>query len=166
MVILEQGPLAPKPPLESATWAEWGLHLQDSHASWCQLGAVPTLEPLQRSPGPGLVLAIERQPLASAESRSDADEASVHGSLEARRDGEAMHAFVRDLLVRWEDPDAFERCLQQAPQQNKKPQAHQHQRHQYPLAPVQRPLDPRQGGKARPRRAPQPSPHPPPRRFR
>jgi len=26
-----------------------------------------------------------------------------------------MHAFLRDLLVRWEDPDAFQACLAAAP---------------------------------------------------
>jgi ATP-dependent exoDNAse (exonuclease V) beta subunit len=33
----------------------------------------------------------------------------------ARQEGEAVHAFLRDLLVRWEDAEAFQACLGAAP---------------------------------------------------
>jgi ATP-dependent exoDNAse (exonuclease V) beta subunit len=113
MCLLLQDPGKAKGPAESRTWAQWGQVLAGAHPELLTLDNLPTAEavppvavaPVQ-APEPRRAL-IPPEPAPA--------ETEVPGAgLQARQDGEAMHAFLRDLLVRWEDP-AFEACLAQPP---------------------------------------------------
>ena len=53
------------------------------------------------------------RPVAARDEEGHGGDPGARGR--ARRDGELMHAYLRDLLVRWEDPAAFEACLAAAP---------------------------------------------------
>jgi len=109
-------PKDPKPPNEFKTWAKWGQLLAATHDAWQPLSAAPTPEPST----PEAPVAPEPPPMRAALADvAQADDA--HDDLpgdtrsRARQEGEAMHAFLRDLLVRWEDADAFQACLDAAP---------------------------------------------------
>ncbi len=67
---------------------------------------VSTTEPLIWEAPPHR--ALPPPPLVEAEE----DEASRQRRM---LEGDLMHAYLRDLLLRWEDPTAFEACLQAAP---------------------------------------------------
>lgn len=109
-------PKEPKPPSEFRTWAKWGQVLASTHAPWKPLTSVPAPVPLP----PRWSVRADPPPLraALAEASRPAD---IHDDLpgetrsKARQEGEAMHAFLRDLLVRWEHSEAFQACLAAAP---------------------------------------------------
>jgi len=117
MCLLLQAPKDKKDYPESKTWAQWGQHLADAH---------PELELLQDPPQPAhseilQLLQVEapkvRTALPNESSTHDVhDELPGETRTKARQDGEAMHAFLRDLLVRWEDQQAFAASLKVAPE--------------------------------------------------
>ena len=116
LCLLLQEPKDKKDPLESKTWAQWGQHLADAH---------PELELLQEPPAPAPPITAAsldlKAPAARAALPEFAEPADVQADLpgdtrsRARQEGEAVHAFLRDLLVRWGDPVAFAACLEAAP---------------------------------------------------
>ena len=109
-------PKEPKPPSAFKTWAKWGQVLASTHAPWQPLASAPALTPLPTR----VVVKLDHPPIRTAlvESSIPTD---AHDDLpgdtrsKARQEGEVMHAFLRDLLVRWEDPEAFQACLDSAP---------------------------------------------------
>jgi superfamily I DNA/RNA helicase len=113
MCLLLQDPGKPKAPAEARTWAQWGQHLAAAHPELRELETLPAAEPVAEVAAPPVAAPEPRRALVPAEPALVPAEAPGAG-LQARQDGEAMHAFLRDLLVRWEDP-AFEACLAQPP---------------------------------------------------
>ena len=109
-------PKEPKAPSEFKTWAKWGQVLAGAHPDWKALTVAPTPVPV-----PTRVTHTPDSPPARTALADTALPADVHDDLpgdtrsKARQEGEAMHAFLRDLLVRWEDPEAFQACLDAAP---------------------------------------------------
>ncbi|MBP1771427.1 MAG: recB [Holophagaceae bacterium] len=116
LCILLQEPKETKPPLDTKTWAQWGQHLADAHPDLKPLDTAPAPPPPERTPAPPLATPPQRPPL-----RLEAIPLEAHADLpadtrgRARLEGEAMHAFLRDLLVRWEDAAAFQACLDAPP---------------------------------------------------
>jgi ATP-dependent exoDNAse (exonuclease V) beta subunit len=116
LCLLLQEPKEKKPHAEARTWAQWGQHLADAH---------PELELLGTAPAPAAqssaVLPFADGPAARLALPDDVEPLEVHEDLpgdtrsRARQDGEIIHAFMRDLLVRWENPAAFGACLEAAP---------------------------------------------------
>jgi ATP-dependent exoDNAse (exonuclease V) beta subunit len=114
LCLLLQEPKDTKPPAEAKTWAQWGQHLADAH---------PELELLLEAPKPATATAVAPAPLAAPPRRAallpmavlDAHTLPSEAGAKARQEGEAIHAFLRDLLVRWEDPKALAACLAAAP---------------------------------------------------
>lgn len=117
LCLLLQEPNARRAPAESKTWAQWGQHLADAHPELALLdtapvpdpppartGGVPEPPPPAAAPGAGPEAVVLHQG-QSADSRA-----------RALQEGEAVHAFLRDLLVRWEDSEAFAACLAAAPE--------------------------------------------------
>lgn len=116
LCLLLQEPKEPKAPLASKTWAQWGQHLAEAHPELKPLAVAPA----PAAPSPAPPPAPEPPPAREAlPGRPIAPDAHEHLPAEARhrarQEGEAMHAFLRDLLVRWEDPGAFRACLEAAP---------------------------------------------------
>ena len=109
-------PKDPKPPSEFKTWAKWGQVLASTHPDWKTLTDAPTPLPLPTRVTLTLDPPPVRTALADITLPADAHE-DLPGDTrsKARQEGEAMHAFLRDLLVRWEDPEAFQACLAAAP---------------------------------------------------
>ncbi len=116
LCLLLQEPKDMKDPLESKTWAQWGQHLADAHPELVLLRDSPPPAP----PTEAANLEVEA-PAARAALPEGAEPMDVREDLpgdtrsQARQEGEAVHAFLRDLLVRWEDPEAFAACLAAAP---------------------------------------------------
>ncbi len=116
LCLLLQEPKDKKDPAESKTWAQWGQHLADAH---------PELELLQEPPQPAPLPPTVALELEAPTSRTALPECvetpgtpagmAAGTRAKARREGEAVHAFLRDLLVRWEDPKALAACLAAAP---------------------------------------------------
>lgn len=105
----------PKAPEASRTWAQWGQFLAEAH---------PELQRLEAPPAMAGARALPPDPPAAPPVRSswEAPVPEVGGPggapgarAEALAAGEVMHAFLRDLLVRWEDPEAFAGRLAAAP---------------------------------------------------
>ena len=109
-------PKEPKPPSDFRTWAKWGQVLASSHPDWKALTDAPAPVPLPTRVTLRPVSSPVRAALAESALPTDAHE-DLPGDTrsKARQEGEAMHAFLRDLLVRWEDPEAFQACLAAAP---------------------------------------------------
>ena len=116
LCLLLQEPQSRKAPAEARTWAQFGQHLVDAH---------PELELLRDPPSPEPVVEaapdrVDAPPTRTALTVRGASagmhpDAPAETQAKARQEGEAVHAFLRDLLVRWEDPAAFARCLDAAP---------------------------------------------------
>ena len=116
LCVLLQEPANIKPPEESKTWARWGQHLASTHPDWKALTDAPMPAPLPKP----ITLTPDSPPgrmsLAESAVPGDAhDDLPGDSRSKARQEGEAMHAFLRDLLVRWEDPEAFQACLATVP---------------------------------------------------
>jgi ATP-dependent exoDNAse (exonuclease V) beta subunit len=116
MCLLLQEPKDLKAPAEAKTWAQWGQHLAAAHPELERLQVAPipaspaqTEPPAVEAPPPRLALP-DAVPPAEALEDLPGDTRS-----RARQEGEAVHAFLRDLLVRWEDAEAFQACLGAAP---------------------------------------------------
>ncbi len=116
LCLLLQEPKDKKEPAESKTWAQWGQHLVDAHPELELLQEPPLLASTQEA----VVIDLEA-PTARAALPECAESVDIHQGLpgdmrtRARQEGEAVHAFLRDLLVRWEDSKAFAACLDAAP---------------------------------------------------
>jgi len=109
-------PKEPKPPSEFKTWAKWGQVLAGTHPEWKALTEAPTPVPLPTRVALTPDAPPARTVLADATLPADAhDDLPGDTRSKARQEGEAMHAFLRNLLVRWEDPVAFQACLNAAP---------------------------------------------------
>ena len=114
---LLQEPKETKDPAASKTWAQWGQHLVAAH---------PELEQLQEPPAPAALPPVPAETVAPPAARTALPKAgpgpALHDGMaadtraRALQEGEAVHAYLRDLLVRWEDPQAFARCLEAAPE--------------------------------------------------
>ena len=116
LCLLLQEPREKKDPASSKTWAQWGQHLADAHPDLERLS-----EPLTPTAPTPVVPASVEAPAERAALPDQMEPPEAHEDLpgdtrsKARQEGEAMHAFLRDLLVRWEDADAFQACLKTAP---------------------------------------------------
>ena len=114
LCLLLQEPRELKPPADAKTWAHWGHHLAAAHPQLATLATPPPVAPppprKEGEPQPPPA----RAALAAVPLLEDVHEGLADRSR-ARQEGEAVHAFLRDLLVRWEDPTAFAACLAAAP---------------------------------------------------
>ena len=110
-------PKEPKAPADTKTWARWGQLLADAHAAeLCTLVDIPAPAPLPPVVGPDWAPPAVRPALAQEDSTADAHAAlPAESRAKARQDGELIHAFLRDLLVRWEEPEGFAACLAAPP---------------------------------------------------
>jgi len=116
MCLLLQEPEKPKDALESKTWAQFGQHLAAAHAELRTLQLLPEVSAPAPLEAPLVAAPPARTSLCEdTEAPESHGEASPEGRSRARQEGEAMHAYLRDLLVRWEDPEAFTACLDAAP---------------------------------------------------
>ncbi len=113
LCLLLQEPKDTKAPEAAKTWAQWGQHLAAAH---------PELELLQQAPQPDPPAPTDAlhpappAPRAALVADPELPEGlPAAGRAQARQEGEAVHAFLRDLLVRWEDPPALAACLAAAP---------------------------------------------------
>ncbi len=120
LCLLLQEPAAtkePKPPCESRTWAQWGQYLVSAHAD--QLKVLNTPPEVERTPEP--VAICPEKPQERTSLSVAAEEFAAHASAspavrtQACQEGERIHEYLRDLLVRWEDPEAFVACLNAPP---------------------------------------------------
>ncbi|MFN7957878.1 MAG: UvrD-helicase domain-containing protein [Holophagaceae bacterium] len=114
LCLLLQAPAGLKPPSEADTWAQWGQHLAEAHEALKPLAAPPALAPAEAAPLPPPEPPPRRAPLDAVPPEAH-DGLSARARSQARQDGEAMHGFLRDLLVRWEDAGAFAACLAAPP---------------------------------------------------
>ena len=114
MVLLLQEPKETKAPGEAKTWAQWGQHLADAHPELQLLLAPPAPAPAPREEPVSVTAPPAREALPAALPETH-DRLPEDTRSRVRQEGEAIHAFLRDLLVRWEDPEAFASCLQAAP---------------------------------------------------
>jgi ATP-dependent exoDNAse (exonuclease V) beta subunit len=116
LCLLLQEPRDRKDPAASRTWAQWGQHLADAHPELELLQ-----EPPQPAPPPEAAAHNAAAPVTRTALPEDAAPVDDHGDrpadtrARARQEGETAHAFLRDLLVRWEEPEAFAACLAAAP---------------------------------------------------
>ncbi len=115
LCLLLQEPREAKAAPEAKTWAQWGQHLAAAHPELQPLDAPPALAPAAPVTLPAPAPPPLRAPLQAATSEADHGPVEAGARSAAREAGEVMHAFLRDLLVRWEDPEAFARCLAAAP---------------------------------------------------
>ena len=116
LCLLLQEPKEPKDAADAKTWAHWGQHLVAAH---------PELQLLDEPPAPAALPPVEvltvaapsaRPALAPADATDDAHAAlPAEARAKARQEGEMIHAFLRDLLVRWEEPAGFAACLAAPP---------------------------------------------------
>lgn len=117
LCLLLQEPGAKKPPAESKTWAQWGQHLADAHPELALLGRAPLPDPPPAEAGVVPLPPPSAAVLAAGPEAGGLHEGqSADSRARALQEGEAVHAFLRDLLVRWEDPAAFAACLASAPE--------------------------------------------------
>ncbi len=120
MCLLLQEPAAtkePKPPCESKTWAQWGQYLVTAHADQLKMLNIPP--EVERTPKLETVCPEspkEKTPL-SVESKEPSAHTGASPAVRAQacQEGELIHEYLRDLLVRWEDPAAFLACLNAPP---------------------------------------------------
>jgi len=120
LCLLLQEPKKQEPPETSRTWAQFGQHLAAAHAELKLLDQAPLPAPASKSRDEALAAPVDR--IAGRVSlTSDEPEVRLHDGVpaedrsQARQAGEVVHAFLRDLLVRWEDGPAFAACLEAAP---------------------------------------------------
>jgi len=113
MVLMLQAPAGAAAPEAARTWAQMGLPLAAAHPGLVELPAEPPpLAVPSAAPVPALLAPPVRTPLAAPAAPAGG---AHHAQARGRQEGEAMHAFLRDLLVRWEAPAAFQACLAGAP---------------------------------------------------
>ncbi|MBI4911201.1 MAG: UvrD-helicase domain-containing protein [Acidobacteria bacterium] len=116
LCLLLQEPKEAKPAEGSRTWAQWGQHLA---AAPLELRILETPPPPGDRPGRAArppVAPPLREGLPETESVQDPHEGlPPEARAKARQEGEAVHAYLRQLLVRWEEPASFTACLDAAP---------------------------------------------------
>lgn len=111
MVLLHRGKPEAVEPEQASHWAHFGRLLAGFHPELQLLAEPPAPLISERRvvaalmPPPSRTSLPLERPSAS-DSMEDA-ESQAKASLKGRREGEAMHAYVRDLLLRWEDPEAL-----------------------------------------------------------
>ena len=117
MALMIQAPPTIRPAEGCNTWAQMAHYLAEAHqGELTVLEAAPEVQAKAEEAEPEVPAPLGRTVLQVAEECGATDEiGSHHAAAKARRDGEAMHAFLRDLLVRWEAPDAFHACLSTPP---------------------------------------------------
>jgi ATP-dependent helicase/nuclease subunit A len=117
LCLLLQEPKQPGPPAASRTWAQWGQHLAEAHPELKALAEAPAIGPPPERAGAPPAAPASREPLSEGPALPDPlDGLPSAGRARARQEGEAVHAFLRDLLLRWEDEAAFGACLDAAPE--------------------------------------------------
>ncbi|GLH65881.1 UvrD-helicase domain-containing protein [Geothrix edaphica] len=116
LCLLLQEPKDKKDPAEAKTWAQWGQHLAEAHPELELLQAPPQPAPLPPPEAPAAQAPAARPALPEGVTPPDAHAGTPADTrARARQEGEAVHAFLRDLLVRWEDPEALAACLAATP---------------------------------------------------
>jgi ATP-dependent exoDNAse (exonuclease V) beta subunit len=116
LCLLLQEPKKRELPTVSRTWAQWGQHLAAAHPDLKELTEAPAVTPLRKAHDALPLAPPARMPLPDGKSALDAHEGMpAEGRATARQEGEAMHAYLRDLLVRWDDEQAFATCLKATP---------------------------------------------------
>ena len=116
LCLLLQEPREKKDQTESKTWAQWGQHLADAHPELELLQDPPRPAPLPQAETPALEAPTFRTALHDRGETPDTHAGMSPGTrAKARQEGQAVHAFLRDLLARWEDPKALAACLAAAP---------------------------------------------------
>ena len=103
-------------------WNKLGKEMLEGYKDLKEIDADPPVTQLGRSEKPTLGGAeIIPQPTAAASPQAPALGGVSPGfedtedNLRARREGEAVHAYLQNLLVRWEDEAAFNRVLDDPP---------------------------------------------------
>jgi len=118
MALLVQAPENVKldDPAAMNTWAQWGLALELLHPEFQRLEKAPEVPESRHDASPLLESAAGLEPLRKTTPEEiEVVAGSPLESARRKQEGEAMHAFVRDLLIRWEDAEAFHACLEKAP---------------------------------------------------
>ena len=116
LCLLLQEPKEPKDAADAKTWAHWGQHLVAAHPELQQLDEPPKPAPLPLVESPAWAAPALRPTLAPEDATRDAHATlPAEARAKARQEGELVHAFLRDLLVRWEDTEGFAACLAAAP---------------------------------------------------
>ena len=116
LCLLLQEPKDRKDAAEAKTWAHWGQHLIDAHPELKQLQDLPVLQPLPQPAVSTWAAPAVRAALPPADASFDSHaNLPAEARAKARQEGEAVHAFLRDLLIRWEEPTAFAAGLLAAP---------------------------------------------------
>lgn len=116
LCLLLQEPKKQEPPEAARTWAQFGQHLAAAHAELMLLDQPPQSAPALKAPGGVLAAPAGRAALIPEEPEVHLHEGVLaEDRSQARQTGEVVHAFLRDLLVRWEDGLALAACLEAAP---------------------------------------------------
>lgn len=104
-------PDALKAPMDTSTWAEWSLHLAQVYPAMAELREAPTARPVPHFEVPTLEAPPKHLLPGLVPSEAHSQEVTPSERARRQRDGELIHAFLQDLLLRWEDEGAFQRCL-------------------------------------------------------
>jgi ATP-dependent exoDNAse (exonuclease V) beta subunit len=126
LCLLIQEPAQTKPKEKASesqhySWARLGGELLDSHdghGSVLEITDLPPAPPQKRSIQPVLVKRPDKEPLADDEFMRPASGGSSEdyaASLHFRQEGIEMHAYLQNLLIRWEDMEAFNLVLNTPP---------------------------------------------------
>jgi ATP-dependent exoDNAse (exonuclease V) beta subunit len=101
------------------SWAQMGKELTASHQDLAELEAPPPAAKPRQLCQPVLNRPKHEMQLFESTSALDASDLSSPEynaeNLRARHEGEAMHAYIQNLLVRWEDAEAFDQLLNTPP---------------------------------------------------
>ena len=101
------------------SWAQLGNELLICHGKLLELEGPPPIQPPNQTQTHILEKPLNQIPLVEPQAlpmpapRHDQD--NPVENLRSRQDGEAMHAYLQHLLVRWEDTEAFNRALNNPP---------------------------------------------------
>jgi len=102
------------------SWAQLGSELLTCHGKLLELKDPPPISPSSKTKLPILEKPFNKIPsgksltLPLILSSAQHDQGSIE-NLRSRQDGEAMHTYLQNLLVRWDDPEAFSRVLNDPP---------------------------------------------------
>lgn len=118
LCLLLQEPKKIEEAAASRTWAQWGQHLAQAHGNALQpLEAIPLVVAIPRAVEHTLAAPATRMALPEGAQAADSHkDLPASQRAKARLEGEVVHAFLRDLLVRWEDATALAACLRAAPE--------------------------------------------------
>ncbi|MDR0498833.1 MAG: UvrD-helicase domain-containing protein [Holophagales bacterium] len=121
LCLLIQAPEKPKKAVKQTetpnnSWARLGSELLKHHGKLLELSDPPPMPPQNKYQRPVL-----EKPLNKTESSlyqlipAPHDHHSQIENLRLRREGEAMHTYLQNLLVRWEDTESFNHVLNNPP---------------------------------------------------